>query len=521
MATVRRTLQQRLWNPYIVVFISSACIMILELVASRIIAPQVGVSLYTWTSVIGVILAGISIGNYLGGRLADKYGSPQLLGVIFALAAIASLTIFPLRDLVNTIRWGSSFPLMLRVVLYIAGVFLLPSLVLGCISPIVVKLSLKDLARSGTTVGKIYAWSTTGSIIGTFATGFWLISIFGTKIIIVLVSAVLMLMALWFLAAANRKRALLGVLVALLMYGAFLGTLYWRGMLQSECLDETNYFCINTYDRDQNEDIQAVQGAKVEPLIIRELVLDRLVHSYVDLKNPTRLVYGYERTYADVVEPLILRKGKLDSFFIGGGGYTFPRYMELKAPGSDLLVAEIDPGVTETAYQQLNLPRTTSVKTINLDARILMATQGQPKSYDLIFGDAFNDYSVPFHLTTLEFDRLVDSMLRDDGLYMANIIDGGIHGHFLRAFVQTLREVFPYVEVIPSSLSWTNTFRTTFVIVASRQPLDLSGLKSDLKPLSQSELNTYLAMEKPLILTDDFVPVDHLLAPVYVDSERS
>ena len=128
---------------------------------------------------------------------------------------------------------------------------------------------------------------------------------------------------------------------------------------------------------------------------------------------------------------------------------------------------------------------------------------------------------MPFHLTTLEFDRLVDTMLRDDGLHMANIIDVGIHGHFLRAFVQTLRKVFPYVEVIPSSLSWASTFRTTFVIVASRQPLDLTYLKDDLKPLSQDELNAYLAVEEPLILTDDFVPVDHLLAPVYVDSERS
>jgi predicted membrane-bound spermidine synthase len=521
MATVRRTLQQRLWNPYIVVFISSACIMILELVASRIIAPQVGVSLYTWTSVIGVILAGISIGNYLGGRLSDKYGSPSMLGLVFGLAAVASLTIFPLRDLVNTIRWSSSFPLMLRVVLYIAGVFLLPSLVLGCISPIVVKLSLKDLARSGTTVGKIYAWSTTGSIIGTFATGFWLISIFGTKTIIVLVSAVLVLLALWFLAAARWKRALIGVSAALIVYGTFLGVLYWKGMLSSECQKETNYFCINTYDRDQNEDLKTVKDAQVEPLIIRELVLDRLVHSYVDLKNPTRLVYGYERTYSDIVEPIIKRKGKLDSFFIGGGGYTFPRYMELKAPGSELVVAEIDPGVTETAYERLNFPRATTVKTINLDARILMATQSKAKSYDLIFGDAFNDYSVPFHLTTLEFDRLVDSMLRDDGLYMANIIDGGTHGSFLRAFVQTLRIVFPYVEVIPSSLTWESTFRTTFVIIASHQPLDLSQLQSDLKPLSLDELNAYLALENPLILTDDFVPTDHLLAPVYIDSERS
>ncbi|MCE5259527.1 MAG: fused MFS/spermidine synthase [Chloroflexi bacterium] len=520
MTSVKRTLHQRLWNPYIIVFIGSAGSMITELVASRMIAPQIGVSLYTWTSVIGVILAGSSLGNYLGGRLADRYGSPRLLGIVFALASIASLSILPLRELANSIRWGPNFPLLLRVVLYIGIIFILPSLMLGCVSPIVVKISLSNLEHSGSTVGKIYAWATVGSIVGTFATGFWLISLFGTKTIIVLVSAVQMIVGVWFLASAKLKPALIGATAALLIYGCLLGILYWRGMLGSECMRETNYFCINTYDRDQNEDIKAVEGAQYKPLIIRELVLDRLVHSYVDLENPSRLVYGYERTYADVIKPLLARKGMLDSFFIGGGGYTFPRYLELQAPGSELVVAEIDPGVTEVARERLNLPLTTTIKTVNLDARILMETQQQDKAYDLVFGDAFNDYSVPYHLTTLEFDQMISHMLRDDGLYIANIIDGGTHGHFLRAFVRTVEAVFPYVEVIPSTEGWRTAFRTTFVIVASRQPIDLSSLLQSTAPLSHQELAEYLALEKPLILTDDYVPVDTLLAPVYVDSER-
>jgi len=519
MTTAKPTLQQRLWTPYIIVFIASATSMVIELVASRIIAPQIGVSLYTWTSVIGVILAGIAFGNYIGGRLADRFGSTYLLGIIFALAAIASLSIFPLREAVNLIRWSPSFPLMLRVVIYIAIIFLLPSLVLGCISPIVVRISLTDLARTGSKVGKIYAWSTAGSIIGTFATGFWLISLFGTKTIIVIVSLVQLALAVWFLADRSHRRSLATLAIAVLLYGALLGTLYKTGLLDSECAMETNYFCINTYDRDQNEDLATVEGIQAEPLIIRELVLDRLVHSYVDLKNPERLVYGYERTYADVIRPLLAERVKLDSFFVGGGGYTFPRYLEVVAPESRLVVAEIDPGVTEIAQQRLNLPADTAIETVNLDARYVMATTEAADSYDLIFGDAFNDYSVPYHLTTLEFARLVDKLLRPDGLYMANIIDGGKHGHFMRAYVRTLREVFPYVEVIPSVETWRSTFRTTFVVVASHQPINLSKLANNLRPLSSSELQEYLDLEAPMILTDDYVPVDNILAPVYIDSE--
>jgi len=521
MTQSHKPLQLRLWNPYIIVFVSSACVMIIELVASRIIAPQVGVSLYTWTSVIGVILAGMSLGNYLGGRLADRFGSLRLLGTLFAVAAILCLLIFPLRTLINTVRWSPGFPLMLRVVLYITAIFLLPSVALGCISPVVIKLSLQDLQRTGTTVGKISAWSTAGSIIGTFATGFWLISLFGTKTIVVLVSSLLMLMAVWFLASVSAKKTFPAVIAACLLFGGILAVLLWRGELGSECQNETNYFCINTYDR-VHEYTDTVNGIdKPVTTEVRVLVLDRLVHNYVDLKNPARLVYGYERTYADIIQPLLQRKGQLDALFIGGGGYTFPRYLESLSPESRLVVAEIDPGVTETAYDRLGLPRDTRIQTFNLDARILMQTQLRGEKYDLVFGDAFNDYSVPYHLTTREFDQLINDMLRDDGMYVANIIDGGRHGHFLRAFVRTVQQVFPYVAVIPSSQAWQETYRNTFVIAASRQPIDLSALRGSYTALSPEALAAYLALEEPLVLTDEYVPVDNLLAPVYIDSERT
>jgi len=138
-------LRQRLWNPYGIVFTSSACIMVLELVASRLIAPQLGVSLYTWTSVIGVILAGISLGNYIGGRLADRYASPRFLGLIFGLAALGSLSILWLNGKMGNINLPEAVPLLLWVVAFIAAEFFIPSAILGCVSPIVVKLSLTDL----------------------------------------------------------------------------------------------------------------------------------------------------------------------------------------------------------------------------------------------------------------------------------------------------------------------------------------------------------------------------------------
>ena len=198
------SIRQKLWNPNAVVFISSACIMVIELVAGRIIAPQLGVSLYTWTSIIGVVLAGISLGNYLGGRLADRFASEGFLGLVFSLASFASLSILWLTNWAHELT-VPDVPLMAWIVTYITILFFLPSTVLGCISPIVVKLSLTDLKRTGATVGKIYAWSSVGSIAGTFATGFFLISWFGTRRVVLLVAVILFLMGLYFLSAKEWR----------------------------------------------------------------------------------------------------------------------------------------------------------------------------------------------------------------------------------------------------------------------------------------------------------------------------
>jgi len=345
--------------------------------------------------------------------------------------------------------------------------------------------------------------------VGTFATGFFLISWFGTKTIVLLVAGLQGLLALWFLTDTRWWKAVLFVAVFLGGMGSGYRFLKAGDFLCKECLRETNYFCINVYDKEE-------AGKKV-----RELVLDRLVHSYSDIEDPTNLVYGYERTYAQVIRPLVERKPDLSAFFIGGGGYTFPRYLEATLPQSHVVVAEIDPGVTEVARERLGLIPETRIVNYALDARIHMTWYSKPDSYDLIFGDAFNDYSVPYHLTTLEFGRLVDSLLRDDGLYVVNIVDGGRRGHFMRAYARTLQQVFRNVVVIPSGSDWRSLSRTTFVIVASQAPLELENLELEDSPLSAEELAEYMALDPPLILTDEHVPVDNLLAPVFEDSHRS
>ncbi|HEX2172677.1 MAG TPA: fused MFS/spermidine synthase, partial [Dehalococcoidia bacterium] len=194
-----------LWVSLLIVFMASCCTMVLELVAGRILAPFIGVSLYTWTSIIGVCLAGISAGNFLGGVLADKAGSRRTLGLILLGGGLFSLIILPLAamDLTNVVPkegpFGArDFWLITRIVVVTALLFLPPTLILGMVSPIVIKLALTDLRETGSIAGKIYAFSTVGSIVGTFLTGFYLVSAFGTRNIVLGVAVILIVMAFVF-----------------------------------------------------------------------------------------------------------------------------------------------------------------------------------------------------------------------------------------------------------------------------------------------------------------------------------
>ena len=497
-------IQSRLWQPNLIVFISSGCIMVLELVAGRIIAPYVGVSLYTWTTVIGVVLAGISLGNYVGGRLADKRASLRFLGGIFILAGLASLGVLTV-DTVGRLT-PDTWPVVVEILVVVTALFFLPSLILGSISPVVAKLAVQDLSKTGITVGKIYAFGTAGSIVGTFATGFVLISWFGTHTIVWGVALVLVAMGLLFTVGSGRARAAGLALLAVVTIGAV-----QLGWLQGECLRETNYFCIKVRADERDGDP------------VRVLVLDRLVHSYSSLEDPTKLVYGYEKIYAEATAYQAQQAGPLRTLFIGGGGYTFPRYIEAVYPGSDIHVLEIDPGVTEVAHQHLGLNEDSGIVSFNQDARLFLE-QEPDSQYNLIMGDAFNDFSVPYHLTTHEFNRRVQAWLAPDGIYMVNIIDG-VRGDFLRAYTHTLHQTFEHVYLAPAVKSWRESSRTTFVLLAGDTPLNVdllreisastgSAILAD-RLFTGDELNSLLSAGPVVMLTDRYAPVDQMLAPVF------
>ena len=504
-----------LWKACTIAFLSSFCVMVIELIAARILAPHIGVSLYTWTSIIGVILAGIALGNYLGGRLVDKYTSPLLLLAVFFAGALATIFILPATQIVTSADWFGNLPIMLNFTLKTVFIFFLPAIILSMVSPIVIKLTLADLGQTGGIVGTIYACSTLGAILGTFMTGFYLILWLGTGMIVWLVAGVLIVTGIvaWFSWSIPDRWAhsknnyiiwaavILAVFVAVLLFCV-------RDSLHEKYTKESNYYTIDVADGAYND---------------RILYIDNLIHSVVYRDLPTHLYYNYLQTFDEIVAYITdtTKNTAPRVLHLGGGGYTFPRYMEIVYPDSVNEVVEIDPAVTQIAYEKLWLPRDTSIITINKDARLFFIQRETEEKYDFIIGDVYSSTSIPYHLTTVEYNELVKANLEPDGIYLVNVIENFNEGRFLPSLVRTLQETFEYVYLFYYPDTYQTLKHTTFEIVATDSYIDIEkyneyhgGGDSQVGfPFDEAELAEYLAEKDPVLLTDDYVPTDILQAP--------
>ncbi|MBI3967186.1 MAG: fused MFS/spermidine synthase [Chloroflexi bacterium] len=498
----------------VLVGLTSMCTLVIELVAGRILAPYIGVSLYTWTTIIGVVLAGITIGNYLGGWLADRYASRRALGVILLASAISSIAILPITSLITKTPFFTEMGLISKIVIYTTVIFFPPGCILGMISPLVVKLTLTDLAVAGNVVGRIYAVGAFGSILGTFLTGFYLIALLGTRTIVWLVAGLLFALALIFGQFGRRTwaaRGLILVVAAGLLY-TISPTTY-----AAPCWVESHYYCIRIDERE-------LDGRRV-----RQLVLDHLVHSYNAIDDPLFLGYGYERVYAEATAYVAADGRPMKAMFIGGGGFTYPRYVWAKYPNSTVEVLELDPQVTRFAYQELGVPNDPRIVAHDGDARqTLEHFPGGWGTYDVILGDAFNDLSIPYHLTTLELNQKIHDLLKPDGMYLANVIDNyQRRGEFLKAYGRTLGTVFKHVYLLAIGEAWKFNGANTFVIAASDTPLDVARFRqvvseNGTKPvstaiLSEQDFRADLAKGPQIVLTDEYAPVDNMVAPLFTD----
>lgn len=483
-----------------VVFLSSAILLVLEVVAGRLIAPYVGMSLYTWTAIIGVILAGLSLGNWIGGVWADRGAGERETGHTLLAGALSCPLLLIVLHFVGVPIQNSGVNLLGASFLFVLALFFLPAVLLGVVTPLLTTLALRLDTRQGHVVGRMHALAALGSILGTFLTGYVLVQWLGTRAIVLGCGVLLFLLALPFLRATPRMLA-----ATLLLAGALGGGVWATRAHANPCMAESSYFCIRVVDKPG----LTAQGR------VRALVLDHLVHGMNHDEQPALLVSPYVHLMAEMMQVTHGGRGPLNSFFAGGGAYTLPRGVAALFPGSRVRVAEIDEAVTTAAAEKMFLD-TAPLSIVHQDARWALQHE-PPASLDVVAADAFHDIAIPYHLTTREFNRLVKSRLKPDGLYVLNVLDVFPNPLLAKSMLRTLREDFRQVSVwldrVPREAA-----RMTFVIAASdahEWPRDLWS--------KQAPTRRWVRVDEPLsaagtplaslpVLTDDQVPVERLVS---------
>ncbi|MFH0521376.1 fused MFS/spermidine synthase [Streptomyces sp. M41] len=479
----------------VLVFGSSAAVLVVEIVALRLLAPYLGLTLETSTMVIGIALTAIALGSWFGGRIADQVNPRRLLGPALGLSgAVVALTPVVLR---TTAQWAPATLLLIASL-----TILVPGALLSAVTPIVTKLRLTSLAETGTVVGRLSGVGTVGAIVGTVLTGFVLVSrlpvsgiLIGLGTLLVVGSALIE----W------RTRGWSGTpaLALVILVGGLATTVAPGG-----CDTETKYHCARVVaDPDRN-------GG-------RTLVLDGLNHSYVDIDDPTFLKFKYVRAIASVVDAAFPEGQPLKAHHLGGGGLTVPRYLAVTRPGTRSAVSEIDKGVVRINRERLGLRAEAGIAVRAEDGRLGLRRLGAG-SRDLVVGDAFGGVSVPWHLTTVEAMTDVRRVLDEDGLYVANLIDHGDMA-FARAEVATLSAIFKHVAVIadPTDIGLDPTATPeggNLVVLASHRPVDLRATQETLdarqtgwKIATGDDVTSWTGDAQ--VLTDDHAPVDQLLQP--------
>jgi spermidine synthase len=481
----------------LVEFLTSACVLVLEIVAGRLLAPYVGVTLETTSAIIGTVLAGIALGTWLGGVLSDRFDPGTVLPVAIVLGGASSFLILPVvRGIAaNTDRGPSS-----AVVL--AGVgFLIPAVVLSAVGPLLIRQQLTSLHTAGTTVARISALGTVGAIGGSFITGFYLVAEFSTTAIVNGVGGFLVVMgilvALW-----GRRRPVRVLAVPLVLTG---GAGFAGATSTSVCQRETPYVCASVI----------VDDARPNGRI---LVLDDLWHSYVDLRDPTHLEFEYIQALASTADSIGRPGAPLRALHIGGGGFTMPRYIEATRPGSTSVILERDPDLVDIGRTRLGFRPGPSMRVVVGDARVTLLDQ-PTASWDLVIGDAFGGEAAPWHLATREFLQDIRRALVPGGVYAMNIIDYPPL-EFLRAELRTIRSVFGHAALISTRPALDGQTGANFVIVASDEPIDAAAIRT-----AQSGRSTPLQVldgdavldrfqngfpGRAVLLTDDYGPADQL-----------
>ena len=488
----------------IILFVVDAICMILELVASRVLSPYFGNSNVVWTSVIGIILLSSSIGNYIGGKIADNDHSEKNLKFILFCSAMLIFIIPIIQKGILEMLKMYEIDIRLGAIAATLLMFFIPSLFIGFINPIILKIKLSDINQIGKTAGRLTAIGTLGGIFGTFFGGFVLVPTIGSVyILFILTIVVVCLIPLVDLKIKDISNGfiVLVIIVCIICISIYTNINNENGqkILTNETSEKvsfaTQYGRVLIYNeiRDQKP--------------IRVLNIDSGFESatYTDENEIYELVFDYAEYYNIMFD---INPEINNIMLIGGAGYSYPKYLISHYEDKTIDVVEIDEQITEIAkkyfyldrlIEEYNLNENHRLNIIHEDGRVYL--NYNQKKYDAILNDAFSGNTPVKILATLEANQKIKDSLTENGLYLTNIISSqeGNNSKFIKAEYNTLKQVFKNVYVIPCKNKNDKELLQNNMVIATDLELSLN----DAVQLNISD--------DEIIITDDFCPVDTLI----------
>jgi len=526
----------------VVVFVCGAVVMAFEMVGSRILAPQFGTTVFIWGSLIGIVLGALSLGYFVGGRVADKWPSFFLLGGIIAVAGLIVLIVPLYAPACN--QWisksapeRSSNPLFASVLL-----FFVPAVLLGMVSPFAVRLQARSVATVGNVAGRLYALSTLGSIAGTLLATFWMIPSFGTSNLtrglgITLIVVSMLAIVPWVMRRARTGRVvgagvgLMGAFVLCTVPSPSFIPLGDGEKLVAEVDSPYQHIgvVLIPYGRDENQEwtVRMVFDEYIESEVyvefpgaakydteVRGVWLDP-TFPYVHWRRrrlvsaddfEVRLPYESAAKYTDMLHlPFLFNPDAKRALIVGGGGGVVPTIFRNDYPELETTVVELDPHVVRVAERYFGFePQGERTRTIIQDGRVYM--RDCTEHYDIIILDAFTGGRPPFHLLTREFLQLVKARLTERGVVHLNIIsalhDTHEKGRLYRSMHNTFREVFgrDRVYVFPKWYDprWGHNRATTY------------GINVELLATNFPTIPNPLPKDKLVAVADELVRTDKI-----------
>ncbi|MGH2497597.1 MAG: spermidine synthase [Ktedonobacteraceae bacterium] len=515
----------------LLVFVSGACSLAVELAASRLLAPYFGTSLFIWANLIGLILVYLTVGYYVGGRIADRFPRANVLyGMTTVAAFLISLIPFISRPIMHwsqtsfaTYSIGVFYGSLVSVIL----LFALPMILLGCVSPFAIRLSIEQLGKSGRTAGQLYAISTAGSIVGTFLPVLWLIPSIGTYRTFFTFAVCLLVVSVIGLVASGarprntpldgseppqpgKKRFNKNILAILLLIPMALSVFSIRGPIKPAFGSNGGGTLLTERESAYNY-IQVVQVGSETQLILNEGVG---IHSIYD---PNQMITGGPWDYFMIApyfnNPPFSPDQVHRAAIIGLGAGTGVRDLTAAYGNIPIDGVEIDGTIVDLARQYFHMNEP-NLHVIVQDGRYWLNTTNQ--KYDLIAVDAYQQPYIPFQLTTQEFFQEVRDHLTPTGTVILNAGRTGSDFRLVDALAQTMHAVFPNVYLIDTA-RFTNT-----MIIGTNAHTALSNFQSNFESLSNpllvqvatNSMNFGKIREEKgstVFFTDDRAPVEQLI----------